>query len=126
VCEVKSGESYDLGKIAEQAGLLSALRRIGFLPRESEAEVQAIERLVHHRTYSSNGFALAKLIIAPRGLPVLGGKWVFLSLEEAFEFVVGRLQEYVRKDTDKIRFPSEVIQLLAWRAARLSGADASN
>jgi hypothetical protein len=112
VVQVKTG----IERGADAAFDATRLRRsLAFIGAVSEASLdEIVERLADAPTASLDGWTFAKLLIAehPRERSTL-----CVSLNDALTFVESRLRAFAcRKSNDRLFFPDELIQFLAWKA----------
>jgi hypothetical protein len=120
--EVKSGKSVapeDVRTAFQPARLCAAVRRLGMAPRKKAQDLARAldsERVV---SCSETGRRkIAKLLVARQAnRSTTEGPWFFLALEDADQFILRRMKKYREaKSRDRMFFPSELIQYLAWKA----------
>ncbi|MBL8528753.1 MAG: hypothetical protein JNL68_13785 [Burkholderiales bacterium] len=115
VVQVKTGEPASAGEAFNDNRLRRGLRFIGALPEEALARV--VTELELGATSLHDGWVFAKLLIAENLRD--DGNAVGVPLNDALKFIQSRLQTHrVRKAADRLFFPDELMQYLAWRAGQ--------
>lgn len=118
VVEVKSGQADNdaIGKSFNSERMKVALRRLGFVKRGDKSEDAAIAALQTASRYSGDGWTLVKVLVHASA-PTTNAGCHFLTLESVERFIQDRFYEHkVRKCADRLFFPDELIQYLAWKA----------
>lgn len=118
VVEVKSGKTDTdaIGKSFNSERMKVALRRLGFVKRGDKSEDVAIATLQTAPRYSGDGWTLVKVLVHANAPTTYAGCH-FLTLESVENFIQERFYEHkVRKSADRLFFPDELIQYLAWKA----------
>lgn len=114
VVQVKTGAAASAGRAFDAERLRHSLRFVGAVP---EAALEGVvQELGKNATSSQDGWLFAKLLIAeePRDTSAVG-----VSLKDAFGFIEDRLKRHVGpKTADRLFFPDELMQFLAWRAGQ--------
>jgi hypothetical protein len=114
ICEVKTGD-YSLNDLFPRAHVEYAIGRLGLLPRdEIPAVAEALEKggCIEH-----DDVRICKLLVTNRDK--VKGSFLFRSIAEIEEFIVGRVKKYPKeKFADRMFFPSELFQYLIDRVNR--------
>jgi len=118
IVEVKSGrwDPADLARMENTDRLRDAVRRLGMVPkRRLNMIVGGLAK--RSKVFVGKRRVIAKLLVAPR--VVDAARWLHLPLSEAESFILRRFANYhPEKHADRQFFASELIQYLAWKAAR--------
>ncbi len=115
VAQVKTGISNSPGRAFEVSRLKYSLEFVGAFPTE---ELDAIvEKLQTNRVVPvGDAWVVGKVLFAEAPEPNCA---LAVSLDEALEFIEGRLARHRdRKSPDRLSFPDELMQFLAWRGGR--------
>jgi hypothetical protein len=112
IVEVKTGQ-VDAEIISwRPKRLATALRRLGMF---EEGQVPGIvEPLGRAATVDVGAWTVAKVLVT--GEPPPNGHWLSLTLAEADTFIANRITKYrIAKVADRLRFPDDLMQYLAWK-----------
>jgi hypothetical protein len=113
IVEVKTGRVNPQILGGRDERLRAALRRLGIFEREHADELAAA--LSDRALVQINSWTIAKLLIT--NAPVENQRWLGLTLEEADNFVVNRMITYkADKLADRLFFPDDLLQYLAWKS----------
>lgn len=115
IVQVKTGRKNEPGRAFEPERLKYALQFVGAFPEE---DLDAIVKQLHTKpvVYAVNDWVVAKVLFAEEpdqtcAVPVLLG--------DAITFIEDRLAEFHnRKSADRLFFPDELMQFLAWRSSK--------
>lgn len=94
-----------------------AVQRLGFWPQDSS--VRIADTLNTEVSYQDGTFQVFKLLVADK-LPLIEQpeKWKQLVLKDIEKFIVERFRKYQRqKHSDRLRFPSDLIQYMIWKTS---------
>ena len=111
--QVKTGFQLDEANLFSTHHLHSALAFIGCLPA---AQLDgALARLEQDRVVEVDGWTIGKLLVSPN---TRAGNYLSCELQHALGFIRQRIGRHaVRKAADRMFFPDELIQFLAWEAS---------
>lgn len=115
IVEVKSGhlEQSDLDRVLIQPRLTAAVQRLGIVSKGKVPSIVAA--LLDQRSCKHEDWTIAKLLVTPHMKPA---SWLNRSVEQLDRFICTRFKEFdLRKAGDRMFFPDELIQYLAWKAA---------
>ena len=95
--------------------LIYVIRRLGFWAEADACHVagELVEKPCYHD--QARHLAVGKLLVAAN-LPPEATIPAFLriSLLEIEDFILRRIDRYSQKNADRLRFPSELMQYIAW------------
>ncbi|MBD0371452.1 MAG: hypothetical protein ICV60_11490 [Pyrinomonadaceae bacterium] len=113
IVEVKTGMPVGELRAWRSGRLRAALQRLGMF---EQAQIEGLTRDLQAASAARlDSWVVAKLLVSNG--PRQNEQWNNLLLEEAETFVRLRLEKYKRqKYADRMFFPNELIQYLAWKA----------
>lgn len=117
IVQVKTGANDNTpGDAFSEDRLIMAIQRLGLVSHKSAREVA--RELASKATYEIHTTrppcVIAKLFVGQE--PKESEEWLNLSLHDVDEFIRRRIEKYKeRKLADRLRFPDELMQYLAWK-----------
>ena len=112
IVEVKTGGIDAEARWWRPARIRAAIRRLGLFDEEVANEIAA--GLEQTSAIQVGPWIIAKLLVTNE--PV-AGSWLNLTLDAADTFIANRIRKYKdEKDADRLRFPDDLMQYLAWKS----------
>ena len=121
IVQVKTGQDACPGHAFDRDRLLVAVKRMGML---SSADLldSAVRTLEQEARWESNEWVIAKLFVSRYNGP--DGCYLKRTLPEINGWIMSRLNSYVDvKDANRLFFPDELMQYLAWQEADGQGQE---
>jgi len=110
--EVKTGGIAAEARWWRVPRICAAIRRLGIVDGAAAERIAA--ELEHTSVLEIEAWVLAKLLVTNEPFP--SETWLNLTLAEADAFIINRIRRYKdEKDADRLRFPDELMQYLAWK-----------
>jgi hypothetical protein len=113
IVQVKSGANVrsKIIKAFSREPLEKAIYRFGIFHKSQVPDI-AVKLSQNGDKYVDNHWIVAKLAVTKERVE---GPWLNLLLSEADEFIQKRIGSYLRKYSDRVYFPSTLIQYLTWK-----------
>lgn len=117
VVEVKTGRyrPNSLARSGSRDRLSVSLQRLGLFPADMIDNV--VEQLIRACSHRVDFVVVSKLLVGdirPADVPL----WRSITLAQVDTFICERVRRYRRKGSDRMFFPDELMQYLAWRESR--------
>jgi hypothetical protein len=114
IVEVKTGVRIQPPKAWRPERLRAGLNRFGIF---EQAQVGELSNLLRNSSgFKSNSWVVAKLLVTSSPTP--NDRWHNLTLGEAEDFIRRRVATYRdEKHADRMFFPNELMQYLAWKGS---------
>jgi hypothetical protein len=114
VVEVKTGSTPSAGQAFDRERILYALKFLGVPGRPVDNIANALTE--NATTLAGSYWLVGKLLITESPAPITRQPYLQLSLDNALRFIDQRLTLHAdRKRADRLFFPDELMQFLAWR-----------
>jgi hypothetical protein len=112
IVEVKTGGLAREARWWRLARIRAAIRRLGIVDGKVANQIAA--GLEQTSQIEADAWIIAKLLVTNE--PVAGA-WLNLTLDGADTFIANRIRRYKdEKDADRLRFPDDLMQYLAWKS----------
>ena len=112
IVEVKTGQVDREIRGWRLERLAAALRRLGMFEQGRVPEI--VEQLEQASALDVDSWTIVKLLVTKQPFPE--GYWVNLTLDDADDFIGRRITAYkADKSADRLRFPDDLMQYLAWK-----------
>jgi hypothetical protein len=114
IVQVKTGLSSSAGKAFDHERTLYALKFLGVPARPIDHIADALAE--NATTLAGRYWLVGKLLITESSAPISEQSYLTRSLNDVLRFIEQRLARHAdRKRADRLFFPDELMQFLAWR-----------
>jgi hypothetical protein len=116
ICEVKTGQNFNVNKHFEASRVEKAIRRFGFV-----SDYQKIlNSLSLNSVASINEFQVGKILFSKKK-SIVPDKFIDIKLVDVNRFIKKRIAKYLEsKFADRMFFPSNLMQYIIWEEKRKS------
>lgn len=112
IVEVKTGAIDPQMRWWRVPRLRAAILRMGIVEKAAANDIAM--QLEQANGVEVGDWIIAKLLVSNE---TVNGAWLNLTLEEADTFIANRIKRYKdEKDADRLRFPDDLMQYLAWKS----------